>query len=281
MQTKDKKIRNFRLIIVDDETHRHIRSVRFTKNGIIVFGVSAAVIIFLVIYALVAFTPIRTFIPGYPDAVTKRAAIQNAMKVDSLEMIVSRWALYSENLKRIFEGEEPVRIDSLLKNAGPMSKTDFQKEAFRQQDSVLRSSIAEEEQFSISAGDTRDLRIEGMHFFVPVKGVVSLGYDKVSHPYIDITAPANTVVKAVLDGTVIYAGWNDESGYSIALQHDNDIVSIYKHNQKLLKKAGDKVTAGSSIALLGNTGSLSTGDHLHFELWYKGEAVNPAKYINF
>lgn len=281
MQTKDKKIRNFRLIVVDDETHRHIRSVRFTRNGVIVFGVSAAVTIFLVIYALVAFTPLRTFIPGYPDAVTKRAAIQNAMKVDSLEMIVSRWALYSENLKRIFEGEEPVRIDSLIKNAGPMSKTDFQKEAFRQQDSVLRSSIAEEEQFGISSGNTRDLRIEGMHFFVPVKGVVSLEYDKVSHPYIDVTAPANTVVKAVLDGTVIYAGWNDESGYSIALQHDNDIVSIYKHNQKLLKKAGDKVTAGSSIALLGNTGSLSTGDHLHFELWYKGEAVDPTKYINF
>ena len=102
-----------------------------------------------------------------------------------------------------------------------------------------------------------------------------------ANPYIDITAPANSVVKAALDGTVIFAGWNDEAGYTIQLQHSNDIVTIYKHNQKLLKKTGDKVTAGSPIALVGSTGSLSTGDHLHFELWYKGEAADPTKYINF
>ncbi len=281
MQSKDKKIKSFRLTLVDDATHKHIWTVRFTRTGFLVSIISAAVIITFVYYALIAFTPIRTSIPGYPDAVSRRAAIQNAMKVDSLEMIVSRWSLYSENLKRIFEGKEPIRIDSLIRNAGPISRTDFYAESFRQHDSVLRSSIAEEDQFSLSRNQSRDLSIEGMHFFSPIKGVISLGYDKVTHPYIDIAAPANTVVKAVLDGTVIYAGWNDESGYTIQIQHSNDIISIYKHNQKLLKKTGDKVTAGSSIALLGNTGSLSTGDHLHFELWYRGEAVDPAKYINF
>lgn len=101
------------------------------------------------------------------------------------------------------------------------------------------------------------------------------------HPYIDITAPANSVVMSVLDGTVIGAGWSDDSGYTIQIQHSNDIVSIYKHNQKLLKRTGDKVSAGSPVALVGNTGALTTGDHLHFELWYRGEAVDPTKYIKF
>jgi murein DD-endopeptidase MepM/ murein hydrolase activator NlpD len=120
-----------------------------------------------------------------------------------------------------------------------------------------------------------------MHFFCPLKGVVSQGYDPISHPYIDITAPAGSVVKATLDGTVIYAGWDDKTGYTIQLQHEGDIISIYRHNEKLLKKSGDKVSAGASIALMGNTGELTSGDHLHFELWHKGEAVDPTKYINF
>ena len=88
-------------------------------------------------------------------------------------------------------------------------------------------------------------------------------------------------VMAVLDGTVINAGWSDENGYTIEIQHDNDLISIYKHNQRLLRQTGEKVSAGSTIAIVGNTGALTTGDHLHFELWYKGEAVDPAKYISF
>ena len=149
------------------------------------------------------------------------------------------------------------------------------------QDSILRQKVLDEEQFGLSERRQRDLPIEGMHFFVPLKGVISQGYDPIVHPYIDITAPANSVVMSVLDGTVIFAGWNDEAGYTIQIQHENDIVSIYKHNQKLLKKTGDKVTAGTPVALVGNTGSLSTGDHLHFELWYRGNAIDPTKYINF
>jgi murein DD-endopeptidase MepM/ murein hydrolase activator NlpD len=148
-------------------------------------------------------------------------------------------------------------------------------------DSMLRKHVKEEEQFGISDRGHRNLPIEGMHFFSPLKGVVSQGFEQQIHPYIDITAPEGSVVKATLDGTVIHAGWSDESGYAIQLQHEGDIISIYKHNEKLLKKIGDKVTAGSPIALIGNTGELSTGVHLHFELWHKGEAIDPTLYINF
>ena len=218
-----------------------------------------------------------------PDAPphSKRAAIRNAMRIDSLESVINSWELYSENLRRVLDGEPTISLDSIIgsRSGTAMNAGNSQEPGSR--DSVLRENVMKEEQFDLSDRNRRNLPIEGMHFFVPLKGVVSQGYDKIIHPYIDITAPANSVVMSVLDGTVIFAGWNDEAGYTIQIQHDNDIVSTYKHNQKLLKKTGDKVTAGSPIALVGNTGSLSTGDHLHFELWYKGEAVDPTKYINF
>jgi lipoprotein NlpD len=141
--------------------------------------------------------------------------------------------------------------------------------------------VDSESQFEINANARRSLPIEGLHFFTPLHGVISQGYDKALHPYVDITAPENSVVMSVLDGTVISAGWSDENGYTIQIQHEGNIVSVYKHNQKLMKKSGDKVTAGMPIAIVGNAGTLSTDNHLHFELWHNGEAVDPAKYISF
>lgn len=281
MQNKTDRIKNFRLTLVDDETHKPILVTRFTRTTFLVSAVMAAAALCLIFYMLVAFTPVRTLIPGYPDARAKRAAIQNAMKIDSLEMIVSRWELYSENLRRILDGEEPIRIDSLVRKIAESDRQEISEQEIRERDSILRMNVAEEEQFSLSLAEGRNLHIEGMHFFCPLKGVVSQGYDPAIHPFVDITAPANSMVFAVLDGSVIYSGWSDDSGYTIQIQHSNDIVSIYKHNQKLLKAVGDRVTAGDPIAVVGNTGTLTTGDHLHFELWYRGEAVDPTRYINF
>jgi murein DD-endopeptidase MepM/ murein hydrolase activator NlpD len=231
-------------------------------------------------YCLIAYTPVRTFIPGYPDARTKRVAIQNAIKVDSLERVIYRWELYSENLKRAVEGKEPIKIDSIIKASRKDAAEPVDAAALQKQDSLLREKVKEEEQFEISARGRRDLPIEGLHFFTPLKGVVSQGFDA-THPYIDITAAEGSAVKATLDGTVIYTGWSEDDGNTIQIQHTDDIVSIYKHNDKLLKKAGDKVKAGTSIAIVGNTGDTSTGTHLHFELWHKGEAVDPTRYIKF
>lgn len=281
MQSKGKKIKNFRLSLIDDETHKPLLVTRFSRTNFLIYVISAVVLICLLTFVLVAYTPVRTLIPGYPDARAKRAAIQNAIKIDSLEMLVSRWAFYSENMKRILEGGEPVRIDSLIRQIEEKGRTEISEKKIREQDSILRMNVTREEQFHLSMTEGRNLHIEGMHFFCPLKGVISQGYDQSIHPFIDIAAPANSMVYAVLDGTVIASGWIDDSGYTIQIQHVNDIISIYKHNQKLLKKVGDKVTAGEPIAIVGNTGTLSTGEHLHFELWYKGEAVDPTKYINF
>ena len=278
---KQNKVKDFRVTLVEDSSHKQIWTKRFTRSSL-----AASIVIFLVaftavIYALIAFTPIRVTIPGYPNAESKRDAIQNAIKIDSLNTLVSRWQLYSENLSRIVNGQAPYRIDSVIMARQGSALSDVDAAALAGSDSLLRQTVQKEEQFSVNASVERQLPIEGMHFFAPLKGVISQGFDPVLHPYIDITAPANSVVLSVLDGTVIFAGWSDESGYTIQVQHANDIVSIYKHNQKLLKKMGDRVSAGTSIALVGNTGTLSTGDHLHFELWYRGDAVDPTKYINF
>ena len=279
--SKEHKSSKFRLALIDNQSHKQLFTLQFTKTSLFVTVVTILVTLCTLIFSIIAFTPVKTFIPGYPDARSKREAIQNAIKIDSLENVIYKWGLYSENLKRVLEGESPVKLDSLV-NAGvnetgrAIDMADIQR-----QDSLLREKVKEEEQFGIAARNRRVLPIEGMHFFCPLKGVVSQGYDPISHPYVDITAPAGSVVKATLDGTVIYAGWDDETGHTIQLQHEGDIISIYRHNEKLLKKSGDKVSAGTSIALVGNTGELTSGDHLHFELWHKGEAVDPTKYINF
>lgn len=277
---KNNKSGSYRITITENDSHRHIWSTRLTKTSLFVTIVSIVVMVCAITYCLIAYTPVRTFIPGYPDARTKRVAIQNAIKADSLERVIYRWELYSENLKRAVEGKEPIKIDSIIKASRKDAAEPVDASALQKQDSLLREKVKEEEQFEISARGRRDLPIEGLHFFTPLKGVVSQGFDA-THPYIDITAAEGSAVKATLDGTVIYTGWSEDDGNTIQIQHTDDIVSIYKHNDKLLKKAGDKVKAGTSIAIVGNTGDTSTGTHLHFELWHKGEAVDPTRYIKF
>lgn len=272
---------NFRLTLVDDDTHDTLWSRKFTKMDALVAGITVVVVSISVIFCIIAFTPVRTLIPGYPNSQTKHDAILNAIRVDSLENVITKWELYSENLRRVVDGQEPLRIDSLLDVRSNAPEKVADPEDMARKDSLLRKEVADEDKFNLKSNPSRTLPIEGMHFFTPLKGVVSQGYDKALHPYIDITAPDNSVVMSVLDGTVISAGWTDTEGYTIRIQHEGDIISVYKHNQKLMKKTGDKVSAGTPIAILGGTGTLSDGEHLHFELWHNGEAVDPTKYISF
>lgn len=280
-QKKGGTSNNLRFTIVDDDTHDKLWSRKFTRIGVLVTAITVIVVTISVIFCIIAFTPVRALIPGFPDARTKHDAIQNAIRIDSLENVITKWELYSENLRRVVDGQEPLKIDSLMEVRRSAASTAADMKEIAQKDSLLRKEVADEDRFDIKSNSSRTLPIEGMHFFTPLKGVVSQGYDKALHPYIDITAPGNSVVMSVLDGTVISDGWTDTDGYTIRIQHEGDIISVYKHNQKLMKKTGDKVTAGTPIAILGGTGSLSDGEHLHFELWHKGDAVDPTKYISF
>ena len=278
-QNNEQKARNFRLSLVDDQTHRKLWVLHFTKPGFLVIVISAIVVLFAIVYCLLAFTPLRQSVPGYPDAHTRRAAIQNAIRIDSLESVIKRWEFYSENMMRVIEGEAPLPVDSVILLADATVAEGRDAAYYAQRDSALRALVASEEQFGVSDRQERALPIEGLQFFTPLKGVVSRGFESVIHPYVEIAAPANSVVMSVLDGTVIFDGWNDESGYTVAIQHSGDLISVYKCGAKLLRATGDRVSSGTPIALAG--GSAEGGDPVCFELWYKGEAVDPSKYIVF
>jgi len=281
VQNREEWNKAYRLTLTEDRSHKRIRAYRFSKLSLLIAAITVGVVLFGGFYLLFAFTPLRTTIPGYPNAHSKRDAIANAIRIDSLESTITRWELYADNLGRVLSGEQTLNLDSIIKGNTTRYLQSKTIEELQRQDSILRETVRQEEQFGISPEADRVLPINGQHFFPPIKGVISQGFDKALHPGIDVTAPVNSVVSAVLDGTVIFAGWDDANGYTLVIQHAGDILSTYKHNQKLLKAAGDKVTAGTPIALIGSTGSLTTGEHLHFELWYQGEAVDPATYISF
>lgn len=274
-----KKTRRYRLALTDAVSHERLRSLTFTRTSFITAAVSAIVLLLVLLYLLIALTPIRTFIPGYPDARARRQAVQNAMRIDSLETRILQWELYTENLKRVVAGEEPLMLDSLI-NLRQASREEVDAAYLAARDSLLRARVTESERFEVS-GQRRNLSIEALAFYTPLKGVVSQGFDPALHPYVDVTAPSGTAVMSVLDGTVVFSGWDESDGYTLAIQHKGDILSVYKHNERLLKKTGDTVKAGTPVALTGSTGSLTKGDHLRFELWYEGQAVDPAAYISF
>ncbi len=274
--------KKYRFTIFNDTTHEKIFSIRANGPFSIVAIVALVLALVVSVIMLISFTSLREFIPGYPSAQSRQDLIQNAIKIDSLQQEVNIWRLYLANIQRITAGEKPFSVDSLLNLRSSADSTMAPQGNYAKDDSLLRAAVFQEEQFNLSSKEQKIEQIEGLHFFPPLKGVVTQEYNPaMGHPYLDIAAPENSVVSATLNGTVISAGWDDENGYTIHIQHDNNLVSVYKHNSKLLKKSMDKVAAGTPIALTGNTGTLSTAPHLHFELWHKGEAIDPQQYIKF
>ena len=269
-QNKDTRTRRFRFVISDDESHKQLWIRSLSRGRLALVLTTLIILVVTAFFCLIAFTPIRNFVPGYPDASTRREALNRAILIDSLERAVARWDLYAENLVRVVEGRDAISTDSLARIVSTDSIGRAELDRMKESDSLLRAKVNAEEQFAVG-GEGRNLTIEGMQFFTPLKGVVSRPYDRIMHPYLDLTAPEGSVVMAVLSGSVIDSYWSDESGYVTVIQHDNNIISIYKNNRQNLRKAGDKVSAGSPVALM--------GDHLHLEIWYKGEAVNPTRYI--
>ena len=231
---------------------------------------------------LISFTPLKQLIPGYPNPQMRIAMVDNAIKIDSLERIVKTWEFQLGNIHRIISGQEPVSLEdaTLLNQIDSTLNIDLSGQLSKK-DSLLRVAVIQQEQFNIRESTRTIEQLEGLHMFTPVKGVVSNGYNQANHPYVDIAAPVNSVISSILDGTVIIASYVKETGYTMHIQHSNNLISVYKHNAKLLKETGDRVSAGTAIALVGNSGLLSHGNHLHFELWHNGVAINPEKYIKF
>ena len=270
-----------RFSIYLDTSHEEIFFFRSSRGMVMLGGVLGGILIVGLITVLISFTPLRQLIPGYPTAKNRIAVVENAIKVDSLERVIKMWDFQFNNIQRILSGQEPLSYENpaLTNHIDSILSADLNRGLSRE-DSLLRLEVIKQDRFNIGEGNRTIEQLEGLHMFVPVKGIITEGYSP-THPYIDIAAPANSAVSAILEGTVIMATYIEEAGYTIQIQHENNLISIYKHNTKLLKKTGDKVSAGTAIALIGDTGALSFGTHLHFELWHKGAPINPALYINF
>lgn len=267
----DKAPENLLIQISDETKGSKVRTLKIPKKSAVLYTVAAVLLALLLAFCIIAFTPVKHLIPGYPNAASRQQAVRSAMKLDSLENRVLQWELYTENLKRVVLGEEPVRLDSLIRRiAVEREKADSAVSA--KADSTLRSEVEAADRFVIY-GQRRNLPIEGVHFFSPLKGIVSKGFEA-AHPFVDISAPSGTVIMSVLDGTVIITDRDEDEGYSMVIQHEGDIVSVYRHLQKLMKNPGDRVTAGTPIGLLGE-------EYLQFELWSRGNAVDPTEYIGF
>lgn len=271
-----------RVELTEDQSERKIWSYKATKSNLIVFVVAGVLLIMAVTYCLTAFTGLRHTVPGYPSAETRNTALANAAKIDSLEQVIDGWVFQLANIQRVVTGKEPLALDSVFVASDTTSLEPEIKAAYALSDSLLREQVKKEEQFDSNRKRSGNAQIEGLHFYPPVRGLITQAFNPaIGHPFVDVAAAALTPVCATLDGTVIASYWNDLTGYTLTIQHDNNIISVYKHNEKLLKKVGDKVTAGMPVAIIGDTGELSTGIHLHFELWHKGEAVDPTLYITF
>ena len=271
-----------RFSIYNDTSHKEIFYYRSSRGTVLLGLILGAILIIGLITIFISFTPLKQLIPGYPNAQTRIAMVDNAIKIDSLERIVKMWELQLDNIHRVIRGEEPLSFeDTTVQDQTDTILNINLYSQLSKEDSLLRAAVIQQEQFNIRESTRTIEQLEGLHMFTPVKGVVSNKYNQADHPYVDIAAPASSVVSSILDGTVITATYVRETGYTMHIQHGNDLISVYKHNEKLLKEAGDKVSAGMAIALVGNSGLLSYGYHLHFELWHKGAPIDPEKYIKF
>lgn len=288
MTTQNKKPKKFeklkykyRFVILNDETFEEKFNFRLSRlNVYTALGVGSLLLIALVTI-LIAFTPLREFIPGYTDVTIRKTGIENTLKLDSLENVLRQKEQYLTNINRIIQGE-PINFNDTLVVDTTINYKNIVNEKIPE-DSLLRVMIETEEKYNLfkSAGRTPS-NISSLIFFNPLKGIVTEQFNpKKQHFGVDLVAPKNEAIKATLDGTVIFAEWTSETGYVIQLQHSNNLISIYKHNSVLHKKQGDKVKAGDVIAIVGNTGELSSGPHLHFELWYNGIPLNPQEYMLF
>lgn len=282
---KVKRSKTYRISITDDDTPREFFSFRGSKLKIIFMAAILSVIILSSCFAIVAYTPVRELIPGYPSAESRRLAIDNAAALDSLEKAIALQDLLLTNIQRIVTGRKPFDVDSMFVSQPADSTTSLDTSLMymiSRDDSLLRDEVTSQEKYAISSRKDRVRQIEGMLFFPPVKGIITESYNEaIRHPFIDIAVPSNTIVNSVLDGTVISAFWTDDTGYNVQIQHLNNLISVYRHCSSLLVKTSDKVSAGAAIAISGGTGRLSSGSHLHFELWHQGEPVDPALYVKF
>lgn len=270
----------YKLSFINEGTLEEVWSFRLSQlSAFVTLAVFAFFLVSVTAFIIIK-TPIRNYLPGYLDVEIRKEIMQNALRADSLERMMAIQSLYLDNVAGILSGT--VSLDSIRQiDSLAQVQADYNIPRGPEEESFVKS-YEEEEKYNLTVLDPNPVPTDGVFFYKPVNGVISAHYEvDERHFGIDLVAAPKESVLATLDGTVVFTGFDPNYGNVIQIQHKNGFLSIYKHNELLLKEAGDHVVAGEAIALVGNTGELSTGPHLHFELWYKGNPVNPEEYIAF
>ncbi|MGB5369054.1 MAG: M23 family metallopeptidase [Flavobacteriaceae bacterium] len=279
-EIKRKLLHKYRLVILNENTFEEKISFKLSRLNVFVSGSLFIIGLIGLTTLLIAFTPLREYIPGYSSTKLKRQATELTYKTDSLVRTLNYTNRYLENVRMVLRGEvenNEMNRDSLFEQF-KLDPSSLDLSPIRQ-DSMLRAEVALEDKYNLFERSTDG---SSMVFFPPLNGIISQEYDaQIKHYAVDIVAPMDSPIKAIADGTVIFAEWTADTGHVIIIEHKDGLLSVYKHNGSLSKAQGDMVNSGEVIASVGNTGEFTTGPHLHFELWNNGVPVNPTDYIDF
>jgi len=270
-----------RFVLLDEQSYEELSSTSLSRFQILTRLLSALLLIATLTSLLIAFTPLREYIPGYSPPHLSKDLIHLSLKTDSLLAEIKLKEQKFSMVEKVLKGED--FNDSIYYDSINNITIDHGALVASQRDSMFRESVEREDRFNVlSESSNKPQELRNIAFYAPLKGMITDRFDiQTEHYGLDIVAPENEAIKASLPGTVILSSWTTETGYTIAIQHENDLISFYKHNSVLLKRIGEVVMAGDVIAIIGNSGELSTGPHLHFELWHKGKAINPEHHILF
>lgn len=275
-----KWLATYRFVILNEETFEERFSYKLNRLNVFLTISISVVLLIAATFLVISRTPLKEYIPGYDSSELRRQAIRNNDRLDSLLQTLQRNQRYIASVNKVLRGDldlqeleaqrqyDSIQVDTSLVDF-PSSRAD----------SLLRADVAKDDKYNLfeSANQTVPFVL-----FPPVTGTISQDYDpSVEHYAVDVVVPRSTPIKAAAEGNVVFAGWTTETGYVVIIDHPYNIITVYKHNASLNVRQGDAVTPGQVIAVVGNTGTMTTGPHLHFELWSDGYALNPKEFIEF
>lgn len=273
-------LNDYKVVVSNDHTFEEKLSFKASKIGVFVLTLVYSSILILFTISVIFFTQLREFVPGYSSSDLLARTAYLTQKVDSLEQQITLNNAFYKSIKDVLSGntEELISREDLLVDSN-LTTNSFVSISTNSEDSILRKYIENEDKFNLTQNE---LIVENKMFFSPIKGDITQGFNfEENHFAIDISADIGTPVKSVLDGKILFSEWSVDTGHVIIIDHGENIISVYKHNSKSLKEQNDFVQAGEVIAYSGNQGSLSSGPHLHFELWKNGTPINPEPLLNF
>ncbi|MFT6842809.1 MAG: murein DD-endopeptidase MepM/ murein hydrolase activator NlpD [Psychroserpens sp.] len=277
---KKKLLHKYRLVVLNEDTFEERFAIKLTRLNVFVILSLGTILLIAGTIFLIAFTSLKEYIPGYSSTALKKQATVLNYKTDSLLQVINLNKQYYTSIKKVLTGDVAsveFNRDSVIDAANIDSRGLDLKPT--KEDSLLRELVDKEDKYNVFESS---ISATNFVLFPPVNGTISEGYNiKEKHFAVDIVVAKNTPVKATADGTVIFAEWTADTGYVVIIEHSYELISVYKHNAAITKEQGDLVKSGEVIAIAGNAGELTTGPHLHFELWSRGYPVNPTNFIDF